>query len=104
MRYVTIGEVKEILEKEAEHRALSQEQKYALAHAQTFAKLDAKSAKKLMEELMRGDLLDELAAVKVADIMPQSTEELRAILGKERMVEQKVIEQVLEIISRYVQG
>ena len=51
-KYLTLAEVKEILDAEREIRDLNTEQLYALTHAERFAKLSAKDARKLVEELI----------------------------------------------------
>ncbi|MBI5001133.1 MAG: RNA polymerase [Euryarchaeota archaeon] len=102
-RYVTLSEVKETLEKEQGRRELSQEQKYALVHAQTFGRLEGKKARKMVDDLVGTKLLDEANAVKVADVLPQSADELRALLAKDKItLEAGQTEQLLEIVRKYI--
>lgn len=101
--FVTLAEVKEILEKEAKNRELSTEQKYALEHVQRFARIDSKKAVKLMKELMdEVDVLTEPVAVKLADLMPTDPEDVRIVFAKERVnIQKKDIEKILGIVEKY---
>ncbi len=99
---LTLAEVKEILEKEHEKRELTTEQKYSLVHAQHFAKLSAKDARKLVGELVKIEALNDYHACKLTDILPTFPEEVRAIFAKERFIlESETIDQIIEIIDKY---
>ena len=50
-RFVSLAEVKVLLEKESKKRELSYEQRLALKHAQDFVKLNVEKTKKLIEKL-----------------------------------------------------
>lgn len=102
-QYLTLAEVKDILEKEQKKREFTVEQKYALVHTQQFAKLSAKDARKLVKELTKFEMLNEMHACKLADILPHEPEEVRAIFAKERFIlEPETIEEILEIIRKYL--
>lgn len=102
MKYVTLAEVKEMLQKEAKKRDLQYEQSLALEHAKEHAKLKAKDARKLVEELMTIDFIDEFYAVKIADILPTHPDDVRAIFAKERYVlSEEQIKSVLDIVAKY---
>jgi DNA-directed RNA polymerase subunit F len=101
--YLTLAEVKELLEKEGGKRELNEYQKYASSHAQQFSKMDGKTARKLVNDLMKIDPITEPIACKLADLMPQSLDELRAILTKERFtLENEASEAVLEVVRKYL--
>jgi len=101
--YVTLAEVKEILEEEAKKRELTTEQKYALDHSQRFARIDSKKSKKLVKELLQEvEILSEPIAVKLADTMPREPEDVRIIFAKERAnIQKKDIEKILGIVEKY---
>ena len=105
--YITISEAKEIMERIAEERKevaeLLFETRRALKHLRTFSKLPTEEAKKLVEELMalpqvgRKDI-----AVKLADIMPSTADEVRTIFAKERFtLTPEQIKEILDVIDKY---
>ena len=101
--YLTLAEVKELLEKEGGKRELNEYQKFAAAHANQFARFDGKTARKLVADLLKVDQITEPIACKIADILPQSPDELRAVLTKERFtLENDAVEAVLEIVRKYI--
>ncbi|QLH74669.1 MAG: RNA polymerase [Methanomassiliicoccales archaeon] len=102
-RYVSLAEVKEMLETELKQRELTPEQKLSLDHATKFAKIDAKRAKKLNEELCKIDFITPAIAVKIVDLMPTHSDDVRILFTKERMVlDKKQIEQILKLVEKYL--
>jgi DNA-directed RNA polymerase subunit F len=102
-RLLTLAEVKEFLEDAAKKRELTPEQRHALEHAKTFAKISAKKSRELVEELKKLPFITELNAYKIADILPRHPDDLRAIFYKERYtLREEDIQQVLEIIEKYI--
>jgi len=101
--YVTLPEVKEILESEVKARELSTEQKYSLEHSQRFARLDDKKARKLVAELISEvEGLSETIAIKIADLMPKDPEDIRILFAKERAgAQKKDVEKILAIVEKY---
>lgn len=85
-RLVSLAEVKAMLEKAQGDRAeLTYEQKIALEHARRFARVDPKVAKKIAAAItaaMPG--LEEKFAIRVADLLPQHQDDVRAIFQKSR--------------------
>jgi DNA-directed RNA polymerase subunit F len=102
-KIVTLAEVKNILKKiSKERKELLYEQKIALEHAEKFAKLSAKQTKDLISELMKLDHLDELQAYKIADILPNTEDDIKAIFAKERYTpNDKEIKNILEIVKKH---
>jgi DNA-directed RNA polymerase subunit F len=106
-RYVTLAEVKEMLEAEAEDRVFTPEQKLALEHAKG-AKLSAKLAKELRAKLLElefiGDMnTSEQVAVKITDLMPTHFDDVRLIFAKERrVIDKKQGEQILKLVNEYL--
>lgn len=101
---VLLSEVKELLEAEREKRGeLRYEQKLALEHAQTFAKLDPKESRKLYEEVLKIDRLSPENAAKIADLCPRTADDVRAIFQKERFtLEEDDVNKILDAVARYV--
>ena len=102
--YLTLAEVKELLETESGKRELNEFQKMAAAHAVQFVKTDAKTSRKLVNELMKknGSLMEPVAC-KIADLMPQSQDELRAILSKEKFdFDGETGEAIIESVKKYL--
>jgi len=101
--YLTLAEIKELLEKEQEVRMLTMEQNYALEHANKFARLSAKDSRKLANELVEIEQVNEALACKLVDLLPQHEDEVNAVFLKERtMIDDDVIQQILDKVKQYV--
>jgi DNA-directed RNA polymerase subunit F len=101
-RYVTLAEVKELLEGSADQRELAPDQKLALDHAQKVAKLPADKARELQGKLAELGFVSEALCAKIADILPSHPDDVRVLFSKERMVlEKKNIEQILSTVQDY---
>jgi len=100
---LTLAEVKNILKKiSKERKELLYEQKIALEHAEKFVKLSAKQTKDLITELMKLDHVEEIHAVKIADILPNTEDDVKAIFAKERYTpNDKEIKNILEIVKKH---
>ena len=102
-KMVTLAEVKDILSERQNNGELTAEQKLALDHAQKFSRVDSKKAKKLVKELTELGFVSEVNAVKIADIMPSTADDVRLVFSKERAsVEKKDIEKVLSVVEKYL--
>ena len=102
-KIVTLAEVKNILKKiSKERKELLYEQKIALEHAEKFVKLSAKQTKDLITELIKLDHVEEIHAVKIADILPNTEDDVKAIFAKERYTpNDKEIKNILEIVKKH---
>jgi DNA-directed RNA polymerase subunit F len=102
-KIVSLSEVKNILKKiSKERKELLYEQRIALEHAEKFAKLSAKQTKDLITELLRQEHIEEIQAYKIADIIPQTEDDVKAIFAKERYTpNDKEIKTILEIVKKY---
>ncbi len=100
---VSISEVKNILKKvEKERKELLYEQKIALEHAQKFAKLPIKKIDELIKELLKLEFLDEILVYKIADLLPQTDDDIKTIFAKERITfGENEIKKILELIRKY---
>jgi DNA-directed RNA polymerase subunit F len=102
-KIVSLAEVKDIITERQEDGELTAEQKLSLEHAQKFARIDTKKIKKLVKELSELGFVSEVNAVKIADIMPSTADDVRLIFSKERAsVEKKDIEKILSVVQKYL--
>ncbi len=101
--FLTLAEIKALLDKEQKKRELTTEQNYAHEHAKQFSKLSAKDAKKLAKELTKIEPLTPAQACKLVDLMPRYPEEVRAVFLKERVtVDEEIIGQILDKVREYL--
>jgi len=112
-RYVTLAEVRDLLEEVAESRkgtagelededVLLTSQKSALDHAQKVTKISVEDANKIIEEVSALDEVTDAIAVKIADILPKYPEDVRAIFSKERVnLSNDEINQIIDIVGKY---
>ena len=102
-KYLTLAEIKELLQKEQEVRVLTMEQNYALEHAIKYARLDAKDARKLADELAGIEPVSEALACKLVDLMPKHEDEVNAVFLKERTtIDNSTISQILDKVKQYL--
>ena len=102
-RLISLSEVKNMLKKiEKERKELIYEQRIALEHAQTFAKLSVKQTKDMIKELRNLETIEEIHAYKIADLLPTTEDAVKAIFAKERAnPSESEIKKVLEIVGKY---
>ncbi|MDS0299226.1 RNA polymerase Rpb4 family protein [Halogeometricum sp. S1BR25-6] len=107
--YQTTSEVKDLLEDVEAERAADEERelRYELAraieHVNRFAVLDAGESRELVEELLELEKVDEKTAFKIADLLPQSRDELRAVYAQERYaLDGDELDDVLNVVAKYV--
>ena len=100
---VSISEVKNILKKISKEREeLIYEQKIALEHATKFAKLPVKKTEDMIKELTKLEIISESHAYKIADILPQTDDDIKTIFAKERItIGDADIKKILEIVGKY---
>ena len=99
---ITNAEAKSVLEKVKEEE-LGEFQRRTLDFTRRFAKLPGEKGAKLVEELSSKLQLDRNDAIQIANTVPQSVEELRAVLTvKGRFVSTEQLNGILEIMKRYV--
>lgn len=104
--YVTLAEVRDLLEAEAEIRGydnLLQSQKAALDHAQTVCSISLEQANAIIDEAKQLDFVGDSVALKIADLLPRYPEDVRAIFSKERItLEQAQIQQIIDIVEKHI--
>ena len=105
-QYVTLAQVRELLEAEAEIRGydnLLQSQKAALDHAQTVCSISLEQANAIIDEVKQIDIVSDAVALKIADLLPRYPEDVRAIFSKERVtLEPQQIQQILDIVEKHI--
>lgn len=102
-KILTLAEVKDILAERQGDGELTPEQKLALEHSRKFSRVDSKKARKLVKELLELGFVSEVNAVKIADVMPSTADDVRLIFSKERAsVEKKDIEKILSVVEKYL--
>ena len=101
--YITLPEARKLLEEAAEERELTYEQQLALQHAQQFAKLDPEKARKMKEDLLQIEGVNEYYATKIVDLLPTNPDDVRAIFATDRAVLQmSQMESILEVVRKYL--
>jgi len=107
--FVTVSEAKALLAEVEAERATDEERelRYELAraieHTQRFAVLDPEESVDLVEELAALETIDTKVAFKIADLLPQSRTELRAVFAQERYaLSGDELDEILDIVAKYV--
>ncbi|MCW3129415.1 RNA polymerase Rpb4 family protein [Methanophagales archaeon] len=111
---LTLAEAKEILkalrksgqekgeEEGTEEEEMRYERRKASEHTAKFAKLGAKESRALINELLALEKMKEEIGVRIADLMPKSKSEVRAIYAKERYtLTEANIEKILDCVAKY---
>ncbi|MDR0309486.1 MAG: RNA polymerase Rpb4 family protein [Candidatus Methanoplasma sp.] len=102
-RYVTLAEVRDLLDEEHAKRELLTPQKASMEHARTVCTISAEAAGKIVEEVSAINGISAYAAVKIADLLPRYPEDVRAIFSKERLtVDPSAIDQIIEVVGKYL--
>ena len=106
--HLTVSEAKELLAEveadraEDEERELRYELARAIEHTNRFAVLDPEESRELVSELEELESVDESVAYKIADLLPQSRNELRAVFAQERYaLSGDELDEILDIVAKY---
>jgi DNA-directed RNA polymerase subunit F len=106
--FLTISEVKQVLEDVEAERALDEdrEMRYELAraveHVNRFAHLDPEESRELVERLADLEKVEEPTAFKIADLLPRDRDELRAVFAQERYaLDGDELDEILDIVAQY---
>lgn len=104
---LSIPEVRELLERIEESNKdfeMTTQQRIVYEYVKKFSKIAPDKAREMLEELSKLGLPREIC-VKIVDIMPEDLDDLRTILGKSSYAADKnLLENILEIVSRYREG
>ena len=105
---VTLPELKEILQKlDNERREAGREMSYELRrsieHASLLSKTPAEKSHALISELLKLEKMKPDIAYRIANIMPRSRDELRAIYAKERFtLTGEELDTILDLVSAHL--
>jgi DNA-directed RNA polymerase subunit F len=98
--FVSIPEVKNILEGVQEGRELNYEQKLALEHATYSVRTTSKEADKLVKSLMEHERITDSMAIKIIEIWPTHPDDVKAIFAKERFtLKENEIQEILQKVA-----
>ncbi|MHC3438345.1 RNA polymerase Rpb4 family protein [Natrialbaceae archaeon A-gly3] len=107
--FLTVSEVKELLADVEAERALEEERELryevarAIEHANRFAELEPEESRQLVEDLLDLEKVDEPTAYKIANLLPQDRDELRAVYAQERYsLSGEELDDILNVIAKYV--
>jgi len=102
---LTLAEVHRILKEiKEEHKGeeMRYEKRRVLEYSTKFSKMDAKTSRKFLNELLALEKMNEFIAVKIVDLLPRSREELRSIYAKEGYtLTEEELDAILDIIAKY---
>jgi len=96
---ITVAEAKKLLEAQGEN--LDPLQRRVLDYVTKFSKLSPDDSLKMVEELTKDELIEKSVAVQIVNSIPGSVEELRAFLGRQRIISEEAINAIIGIIKRY---
>ncbi len=103
---LTISEAKELLDRIKEERAnegaeeLGYELKKAIRHVDTLSNSDAGKSRALVTDLMELEKMKPEIAIRIADILPKTRDELRSIYAKERFIlTTDDLDQMLDLVA-----
>lgn len=98
-RGISIPEVKEIMEK-VDTESMDQIQRWTYDYVTKFSKIDAKSAKKLKQQLVKECGILEEEAVEIVNNLPSTEAELRAFtFGWKKLILAETLDKMLKIIK-----
>lgn len=104
---ITLPEVRDQLykireERESENKELGYELRKAISHAEAFSRIDSKKSRELMNELLKLEKMKPEIAVRIADILPMSNDEIRSIYAKERYtLTENELKKILELVTGF---
>lgn len=104
---ITLPELKEeLLQIESERRDSGKEMSYELRksieHASHLSKTSVEKSKKLVEALLKLEKMKPDIAYRIANIMPKTRDELRAIYAKERFtLSGEELDTILDLVSEH---
>jgi len=106
---LTLAEVRELLSKIAEERRekgieVGYGFRKAQHHAEKFSKISGEKTRELVNRLLELEKMKPSIAVRIADILPQSRDEIRSVYAKEKYTLSneeldKILDYVLETIE-----
>lgn len=102
-RYVSLAEVRDLMAEEGEKRELYTVQKAARDHAQAVCEISVETATAIAAEVQEVPGITASVAYKIADLVPQYPEDVRAILAKERItLEPAQLDKICDIVTNHL--
>ncbi|PVU73024.1 RNA polymerase Rpb4 [Vulcanisaeta sp. SCGC AB-777_J10] len=103
---ISMAEALRILEEKVSNSGINEEiVNNTLDYLRKFSKVNPDKARELVSELMKRFGLARLTAIQVVNVLPQTTEELRILLGSEkREFTDKDIEDMLNLLRNVNQS
>jgi DNA-directed RNA polymerase subunit F len=96
-----LPQVKKLLESMGEEN-LDQFQRRTFDYVSKFSKMDAETAEKLVEKLVKEFGLEEEEAVQIINCAPKSIEELRVFLaGGRKIIETSTLEAIVNLLNEH---
>lgn len=96
---VTIPEARKLLDGNVDE--LDPLQRRVLDYTIKFSNLDPEKANSLVEDLIKEGELERELAVQIANSLPKSIPEIRTFLGRQRIISEERMENILKIIKIY---
>jgi DNA-directed RNA polymerase subunit F len=106
---LTLAEVKDILSKIAEERRekgieVGYSFRKALNHADQFSKTKGEKSRELVNKLLELEKMKPSIAIRIADILPQSRDEIRSIYAKEKYtLSNEELDQILDYVLETIE-
>jgi len=106
---LTLAEIKEILSRIVEER---REQglevgygfRKALRHADQFSQISGEKSRVLINRLLELEKMKPVIAVRIADLLPQSRDEIRSIYAKEKYtLSNEELDQILDYVLETIE-
>ncbi|HXX55074.1 MAG TPA: RNA polymerase Rpb4 family protein [Methanoregula sp.] len=104
---VTLSEMRDVLvgveaERLAAEKEMSYEFRRSLEHANTLAKTTPEKSRELVQALVKMEKMKPEIAYRIANIMPKSRDEVRAIFAKERYtLSPEELDAIIELVMTH---
>jgi len=104
---VTLPEMRSVLlgveaERIAAEKEMSYEFRRSMEHANTLAKTSPENARALVAELVQTEKMKPEIAYRIANIMPKTRDEVRAIFAKERYtLTPEELDKIIELVMTH---
>ncbi len=96
---ITLPEVREILSKQ-DVESMDQIQRWTYDYVSKFAKIEAKAAKKMKQDLISQCGLTEEEAAEIVNVLPKSLPELRSFtFGWKKLILSETLVKILKVID-----
>jgi len=106
--YLTVSEAKTLLEDLEAERAADEEREMryevarAIEHVNRFTVLDPEEAQELVDELQELEKVDEPTAYKIANLLPETRDELRSVFAQQRYsLSGDELDEILNVVAQY---